>query len=98
MVSHNASNAQLKAIVDRIERIETEIKERQNDRSDIYAEAKANGYHVKALRTIIQMRKQDANERAETETILDTYLIALGMGPLFEHAAEQHGPYTTAPA
>ena len=37
------------------------------------------GYDVKALRTIIRMRKQDANERAEQETILETYLQALGM-------------------
>jgi uncharacterized protein (UPF0335 family) len=54
---------QLKAIIER----------------DVYAEAKGNGYDTKALRTIVRMRKQDANERAEQETILETYMQALGM-------------------
>jgi hypothetical protein len=40
---------------------------------------KGNGYDVKALRAIVRMRKQDANERAEQETILETYMHALGM-------------------
>jgi len=70
---------QLKAIIERVERVEEEIKALQDDRKDIYAEARANGYDVKALRTIVRMRKQDANERAEQETILETYLQALGM-------------------
>ena len=70
---------QLKAIVERIERLEEEKKTLQEDIRDVYSEAKGNGYDVKALRTIIRMRKQDANERAEQETILETYLQALGM-------------------
>lgn len=36
-------------------------------------------HDVKALRTIVRMRKQDAGERAEQETILETYMHALGM-------------------
>ena len=31
------------------------------------------------LRTIVRLRKQDANERAEAETILETYMQTLGM-------------------
>jgi uncharacterized protein (UPF0335 family) len=75
----NNSKEQLKSIVERIEVMETEIKEKQEGRAEIYAEAKSGGFDVKALRTIIRMRKQDANERAEQESILDTYLQALGM-------------------
>jgi uncharacterized protein (UPF0335 family) len=45
----------------------------------VYAEAKGNGFDVKALRTIVRLRKQDENERAEQETILETYMQALGM-------------------
>ena len=41
--------------------------------------AKGNGFDVKALRTVVRLRKQDANERAEQETILETYMQALGM-------------------
>ena len=70
---------QLKAIVERIEHLEEEKKSIADDIKDVYAEAKGNGYDVKALRTIVRMRKQDPNERAEQETILETYLQALGM-------------------
>lgn len=70
---------QLKAIVERIERMEEEKKTISDDIRDIYAEAKGNGFEVKALRTIIRLRKQDANERQEAETILETYMQALGM-------------------
>ena len=70
---------QLKAIIERIERLEEEKKTISDDIRDVYAEAKGNGFDVKALRTIVRMRKQDANERAEQETILETYLQALGM-------------------
>jgi uncharacterized protein (UPF0335 family) len=70
---------QLKAIIERIERLEEEKKTISDDIRDVYAEAKGNGFDVKALRTIIRMRKQDENERAEQETILETYMQALGM-------------------
>jgi uncharacterized protein (UPF0335 family) len=70
---------QLKAIIERIERLEEEKKTISDDIRDVYAEAKGNGFDVKALRTIVRMRKQDANERAEEETILETYMQALGM-------------------
>ena len=70
---------QLKAVIERIERLEEEKKATSDDIRDVYAEAKGNGYDVKALRTVIRLRKQDKDERAEQEAILDTYLHALGM-------------------
>ena len=70
---------QLKAIVERIEHLEEEKKAISDDIRDVYAEAKGNGYDVKALRTVIRLRKQDKDERAEQEAILETYLHALGM-------------------
>ena len=70
---------QLKAIIERIERLEEEKKTISDDIRDVYAEAKGNGYEVKALRTIVRMRKQDVDERKEHETILETYMHALGM-------------------
>ena len=70
---------QLKAIIERIERLEEEKKAISDDIRDVYAEAKGNGFDVKALRTIVRLRKQDAQEREEQETILDTYMQALGM-------------------
>lgn len=70
---------QLRAIVERIERLEEDKKSIGDDIKDVYLEAKGNGYDVKALRTIVRMRKQSADERHEAETILETYMHALGM-------------------
>jgi uncharacterized protein (UPF0335 family) len=70
---------QLKAIIERIERLEEEKKAISEDIRDVYAEAKGNGFDVKALRSIVRLRKQDIDERKEHETILETYMHALGM-------------------
>ena len=79
-VGHNSvPKDQLKSIIERIERLEEEKKATSDDIRDVYTEAKGNGYDVKALRTIVRMRKQDPNERAEEETLLETYMHALGM-------------------
>ena len=70
---------QLKAIIERIERLEEEKKTISDDIRDVYAEAKGNGFDVKTLRVVVRLRKQDVNERKEHEAILETYLHALGM-------------------
>ena len=70
---------QLKSIIERSERLEEEKKTISDDIRDVYAESKGNGFDVKALRAIIRLRKQDPNERQEQETILETYMQALGM-------------------
>ena len=75
----NAIANQLKAVVERIERLEEEKKAIADDIRDVYAEAKGNGYDIKALRAIIRLRKQDKTERQEHEAILETYMHALGM-------------------
>ena len=69
----------LKAFVERIERLEEEKKALADDIRDVYAEAKGDGFDVKALRTILRLRKQDVEERREQEAILETYMHALGM-------------------
>ena len=69
----------LKAFVERVERLEEEKKTISDDIRDVYAEAKANGFDVKALRQIIKLRKQDSDERSEQQAILETYMHALGM-------------------
>ena len=77
--AHRFAKDQLKAFVERVERLEEEKKAIADDVRDVYAEAKANGYDVKALRTVIRLRKQDVNERKEQVAILETYMHALGM-------------------
>jgi uncharacterized protein (UPF0335 family) len=74
-----AAKDQLKAIVERVERLAEEKKTISDDIRDVFAEAKGNGFDVKALRSIIRIRAQDANERAEQEAILETYMMALGI-------------------
>lgn len=70
---------QLRSFVERIERLEEEKKTINDDIKDVYAEAKGNGFDTKVLRRVVQLRKQDANERSEFNAILDLYLQALGM-------------------
>jgi uncharacterized protein (UPF0335 family) len=70
---------QLRSIIERIERLEEEKKTIADDIRDVYAESKGNGFDVKALRSIVRMRKQDPSERQEAESILETYMQALGM-------------------
>jgi uncharacterized protein (UPF0335 family) len=70
---------QLKAFVERIERLEEEKKATSDDIRDVYAEAKGTGFDTKALRTIVRLRKLDTDERREQQEVLDTYLHALGM-------------------
>lgn len=67
----------LRAFVERIERVEEEIKDLAEDKKDIYVEAKGQGFDVKVLRQVIRLRKQDRAEREEQETLLDLYLQAI---------------------
>ncbi|QEL26127.1 DUF2312 domain-containing protein [Bosea sp. F3-2] len=69
---------QLKSIVERIERLEEEKKTISDDITEVYAEAKGNGYDVKVLKKVIALRKRDLDERKEEEAILDLYLQAVG--------------------
>ncbi len=77
--AHGIARDQLRAFVERIERLEEEKKTIADDIKDVYGEAKSMGYDTKILRKLISIRKQDANERLEQEAVLDTYLLALGM-------------------
>ena len=77
--AHRFAKDQLKAFVERVERLEEEKKAIADDIRDVYAEAKGNGFDVKSLRVVVRLRKQDINERKEQEAILETYLHALGM-------------------
>ena len=70
---------QLRAIVERIEKLGEEKQTIADDIKDVYAEAKANGYDTKIIRTVVRLRKQDSAERQEQEALLDLYMHALGM-------------------
>ncbi|WEX89212.1 DUF2312 domain-containing protein [Sinorhizobium garamanticum] len=85
--AHGVARDQLRAFIERIERLEEEKKTIADDIKDVYGEAKAMGFDAKILRKVISIRKQDHDERMEQEAILDTYLQALGMVPAAEDAA-----------
>jgi uncharacterized protein (UPF0335 family) len=79
-IGHNSvEGGQLRAFIDRIEKLEEEKKAIADDIKDVYAEAKGSGYDVKIMRKIVAMRKQDAARRREEEEILELYMNALGM-------------------
>ena len=75
---HN-SNAQLKSITERINRLEDEKKQTADDIRDVYAEAKSNGLDPKALRVIIRRQRADAKKLAEHEAVVELYMTSLGM-------------------
>ena len=79
MMSDIIQADQLRLLIERIERLEAEIGELQDDRKDVYGEAKTVGYDPKIMRQIVCLRKMDKNDRDEAESILDTYKLALGL-------------------
>ncbi|MEO1206675.1 MAG: DUF2312 domain-containing protein [Pseudomonadota bacterium] len=70
---------QLRQYIEQIERLEEEKRALSGDIKEKFLEAKANGFDVKAMRKIIQIRKKSQTEREEEEGILEVYLHALGM-------------------
>jgi uncharacterized protein (UPF0335 family) len=70
---------QLRAFIERIERLEEEKQTIADDIKEVYAEMKGTGFDTKAVRTIVRLRKKDQAERQEEEAMLDLYKAALGM-------------------
>ena len=72
------NSGHLQAFVERIERLHEERKALAQDVSEVYAEAKGDGFDVKVLREVIKIRSQDRDARAEMETLVELYFNALG--------------------
>ncbi len=77
--SNGVARDQLRAFVERIERLEEEKKTIADDIKDVYGEAKGMGFDTKILKKVIRLRAMDERKRQEEDAILDTYLHALGM-------------------
>ncbi|CCD86434.1 conserved protein of unknown function [Bradyrhizobium sp. ORS 285] len=69
--------ARIRSFVERIEHLDGELAELNEQKKEVFAEAKGEGFDVKILKEIIKLRKQDQDERDEHETLLDTYLRAM---------------------
>lgn len=79
--TESVAQDQIRAFVERIERMEEEKRAIADDIKEIYAEAKGNGFDTKVLRQVVKIRKQDHSERMEQEALLELYMAALGMQP-----------------
>ncbi len=73
------AGAQLKSFIERIERLEEEKAALAADIREVYAEARGTGFEPKAMRQIVRLRKMDADDRQEQESLLEIYKSALGM-------------------
>ena len=78
-ISYRVSADELRAFVERIERLDAEKKDLADAQKEVMAEAKGRGYDTKVIRKLISMRKRDAQDLAEEEAVLDMYKEALGM-------------------
>ena len=75
------AEGQLKSLVERIERLEEEKRARSGDLKEVYAEAKGHGFDTKILRKVVALRRKDAVEREEEDTMVTLYMSALGSAP-----------------
>lgn len=73
------TNNQLKSLIERIEKLEGDKRSIADDIKDVYAEAKGNGFNPKILRKVVALRRQDAEKRLVEQTLISTYMDALGM-------------------
>jgi uncharacterized protein (UPF0335 family) len=91
MTAYGITADQLRSYIERIERLEEEKKNISQDVKEVFAEAKGNGFDVKTMRTILRLRKIDANDLQEQEYLLDTYKRALGMLPEVDEEEQAQG-------
>ena len=75
------AGGRIRSFVERIENLDTELAELNEQKKEVFAEAKAEGFDVKILKEIIKLRKQDEEERDERESLLDLYMRAMDTAP-----------------
>lgn len=85
------AQSQLRSIIERVECLDEEIAGLNGDKKDIFAEAKANGFDVKALKAVLSIRRREPSERSEHNAIVSLYLSSLGMADAAEEF-EQMAP------
>jgi uncharacterized protein (UPF0335 family) len=98
MSGDSVAHDQIKAFVERIERLDEELKSINDDKKEVFAEAKGNGFDVKALKIVIRKRAQDHAERMELEALVELYEAALGMRAYPRDYDEDDEPSARAPA
>jgi uncharacterized protein (UPF0335 family) len=76
------TGARLKLYIERVERLDEEIKGLNSDKSDLFTEMKSDGFDTKTIKRILKLRKMEPHERQEAEALLQTYMDASGMTPI----------------
>lgn len=94
--SDSVAHDQIRAFVERVERLDEELKAINDDKKEIFAEAKGNGFDVKALKIVIQKRRQDVSERMELEAVVSLYEAALGMTTMGDDEDDEPAPRARA--
>ncbi|MFU8882553.1 MAG: DUF2312 domain-containing protein [Rhodobacterales bacterium] len=77
--TYRVAAEELRAFIERFERLEAEKKDIADQQKEVMAEAKGRGYDTKVLRKVISLRKRDKDDIAEEEAVLEMYKAALGM-------------------
>lgn len=77
-VLNETAQGQLKSVIDRVQRLETEKTEIAEQIKEVYSEARGNGFDVKILRKVIRLLRTDRAKRQEEDAILDLYMSAVG--------------------
>ncbi|MDR1361701.1 MAG: DUF2312 domain-containing protein [Holosporaceae bacterium] len=78
---HSTDIGKLKQYIEKIENLEVEKSEIQEHISDVYAQAKSDGFDVKIMKKVMKLKKMRSEDRETEDLLLDTYMVALGLVP-----------------
>ncbi|WP_316397250.1 DUF2312 domain-containing protein [Bradyrhizobium sp. 33ap4] len=78
----------IRSFIERIENLDAELQELNEQKREVFSEAKGEGFDVKILKEIVKLRKQDQDERDERESLLDLYMRAMETAPADKAAAK----------
>ncbi len=78
---HSSDVNKLKLYIEKIENLEVERVEIQENISDVFKQAKSDGFDVKTMKKIIRLKKMKTEDRENEDLLLDTYMVALGLAP-----------------
>jgi uncharacterized protein (UPF0335 family) len=79
VASTGVAAEELRQFVERLERLDEDKKEVQEELKNVFLELKGRGFDAKAIRQILRIRKMKQNERQEQDALLTLYMQALGM-------------------
>ena len=86
---HSSDVNKLRQYMERIENLEAEKAEVQDNISDTYKQAKNDGFDPKVMKKVLRLKKMKTEDRESEDLLLDTYMAALGLIPSFERESEK---------